>query len=228
MAPSDMISPTYVVIEVSDTGPGMPPEVRARIFDPFFTTKFTGRGLGLAAVLGIVRSHKGVIQVETALGKGTLFRVLLPSSTQDAAPPLKASRRATKQAGSARILIVDDEHVVRRTTDAVLQHGGFETIVAEGGDEAIAILRKAPAEITLVLLDMMMPGMAGDEVFSKMRAIRPDLPIIISSGYGESQVMRYFAGREVSGFIQKPYTSSSLIGTIQNVLTGGSPVLQSN
>ncbi len=220
-APGDLNPGQHVVIDVIDSGPGMTPAVRARIFDPFFTTKFTGRGLGLAAVLGIVRGHKGVIQVQTAPGNGSRFRVLIPATAEVAVRAVKAEAQAAIK-GSGRILIVDDEAVVRRTTDAVLRHSGFNTVLAESGDEAVELLRDSAQDVAVVLLDMMMPGMGGDEAFSKMREIRPGLPIIISSGYGESQVMKYFEGRDIAGFIQKPYTSTSLIGAIQNAAFGQS------
>ncbi len=209
----DIVPGAYVVTEVSDTGSGMSPEVKARIFEPFYTTKFAGRGLGLAAVQGIVKSHKGAIGVESVAGKGTTISVYLPASSRTAPSPRETVRKLRRLA-TARIMVVDDEEVIRSTTHTVLASAGHETILAGSGEEAISIFKKRSNEVSLVLLDMMMPGMGGDEVLKFLRAIRPDISVIVSSGYAEAQVMKYFAGRRLSGFIQKPYAASGLLEVV--------------
>jgi two-component system cell cycle sensor histidine kinase/response regulator CckA len=200
----------YVFIEVSDTGCGMSPETQARIFDPFFTTKVTGRGLGLAAVLGIVRGHRGALKVHSDLGKGSSFKLLLPAAS--GVPESRQASRARVEAFGAggTILIVDDEAAVRDVASALLQQLGFRTRLAANGDVALAVYREHADEIVCVLMDLTMPGLDGAETFRELRRIRPDVRVLLMSGYNEQDAIAGFAGRGLAGFVQKPFTFDEL------------------
>jgi len=208
----------YTMVEVSDTGCGVEKENVQKIFDPFYTTKFTGRGLGMSAVLGIVRGHKGGIRVYSESGKGTTAKVLLPSAegrpqTLDREPPPTARWR-----GSGTVLLVDDEETLRSTGKRMLQSLGFDVLTARDGQEALDMYTKHTEDIVCVILDLTMPRMDGEEAFRKIRSIKDDTRILLSSGYNEQEVVNKFAGKGLAGFIQKPYSAATLSQKLQEIL----------
>jgi CheY-like chemotaxis protein len=203
----------YVVLEVRDTGIGMDQETRMRIFDPFFTTKFTGRGLGLSAVLGIVRAHSGALIVESRVGFGATFRVFFPCS----AKPPRSQETFVSHRGSGVVLVVDDEDLVLRLAQSVLEAAGYEVLTATNGIEALDVYAARPARIDAVLLDMTMPVMGGEEAMAQLVSRWPDVVVIATSGYDREEAERRFAPHP-AGFLQKPFTSAQLTSKIAEVL----------
>lgn len=199
----------YVFMEVSDTGSGMDEFFISKIFDPFFSTKFTGRGLGLAAVLGIVRGHKGAIKVYSEKGKGSTFKVFFPKSKITVSQAEVAQKNGIYR-GSGTILLVDDEESVRNVCESMLKHLGYSVIIAGDGKKAIELYKENIKTISAVILDMTMPNMNGEEAFREIRTINKDAVVLISSGYNENEVGARFVGKGVSGFIQKPFVVSTL------------------
>ena len=208
--PDELPEGEYVFVEVRDEGSGMDQATLARIFDPFFTTKFAGRGLGLAAALGIVRGHHGTMQVRSEVGKGTVFRVLIPAVVAAAVVEKKRKSLAPSRHFSGVILLVDDEKLVRRVTERHLRSIGFEVLVAADGVEALEVFGANAARIRLALLDMTMPRLNGAEAAERILAIRPDLPIVFFSGYGEEEALARLAHRPRCTFLAKPFTYAEL------------------
>ncbi len=210
----------YVFVEVSDTGCGMDRETIDKMFDPFFTTKSTGRGLGLAAALGIVRGHRGGIKIYSEPKRGTTAKVLLPQAREAKAPLKKEVPEAARLHGGEMVLVVDDEETVRAVAKMMLESAGFHVLLAADGREALQLVRVHQEELSAVLLDLTMPHMDGVETFGEIHRIRSDLPVILMSGYNEQDATRSFAGKGLADFIQKPFLVSPLIQKLRRLLGG--------
>ncbi|MBC8089973.1 MAG: response regulator [Phycisphaerae bacterium] len=208
----------FVHIEVTDTGSGMTPDVLARIFEPFYSTKFTGRGLGLAAVLGIVRGHRGSLKVYSEAGRGSTFKLLFPSmrgeleDTSAVAPPQSWK-------GSGTILVVDDEPAVRRTVSRMLQLMGFTTLEASDGAEGIELFKDNAPRIDLVMLDLTMPRLDGEQTFAELRRVDPNVRVVLMSGFNQQEAISRFTGKGLASFVQKPFSLDSLRSCVQRVFT---------
>ncbi len=211
---------SYVWLQIADTGCGMDPETQRRIFEPFFTTKFTGRGLGLSAVLGIVRGHHGALKVYSKPNKGTTIKVLFPIAPDELMPagPYDGAM-PNDWRGAGIILLVDDEESIRAMGHRMLERLGFQVLAAADGRAALEIYRARREEIALVLLDLTMPHMDGTETFRELRRIDPSVRIVISSGYTESEIAPRFASERLSGFLQKPYALYALAQCLRNAIS---------
>jgi two-component system, cell cycle sensor histidine kinase and response regulator CckA len=210
---------TYLTLEVSDTGRGMPPEVQARMFEPFFTTKFTGRGLGLAAMQGILRGHKGGIRVYSEVGKGSTFKLILPAGAGEALPA-EAPGETQNWTGSGTILVVDDEAGVRIVAVDLLKSMGFDVITAEDGIQALERFRESPVPIRAVLMDLTMPRLDGVETFRELRRLDPNCRVVLTSGYNEQEAIQDFLGKGLAAFVQKPFLRMDLMLAMQQALEG--------
>jgi two-component system, cell cycle sensor histidine kinase and response regulator CckA len=208
----------YVALEVHDTGSGMDEETLSRIFDPFFSTKFAGRGLGLSAVLGIVRAHKGALKVYSMPGQGTTFKVLFPASAGVVATAAEPAAKDLRGAGT--VLIVDDEEIVRSTAKHTLLRYGYQSIAAQDGVEALEAYKNRIGKVVLVLLDLTMPVMSGEETLRHLQLMDPEVKVLLTSGYNELEAVQRFAGKGLAGFIQKPYTAAALAEKVKEVLAG--------
>ena len=211
----------YTYIEVTDTGCGMDAQTIDKIFDPFFTTKFTGRGLGMSAVLGIVRGHRGVLKIYSELGKGTCFKILFPVSDQgdkSHVPSNLAETDPKSWRGMGTILITDDEESVRTVGRQMLERMGFTVLTAEHGHEAISVFQQHAREIVCVLLDLTMPHMDGEETFRELRSLNTDVKVVLCSGYNEQDAVQRFTGKGLAGFLQKPYTLRILREKLHEIL----------
>ncbi len=213
MAPGD-----FAFLEVADTGCGMEAHTLRRIFDPFFTTKFTGRGLGLAAVLGIVRGHKGALHVESQPGQGTVFRLYLPPAEGTARAERPPARDAPWKGGGT-VLVIDDEPAIREVAAKMLENLGFSVLAAGDGQEGLQVFRQHAEQIRAVLLDLTMPVMTGEEALRELRREREDVIVLLMSGYHEEELSTRFQGRGVSGFLQKPFAPSTLREKLQRLVS---------
>ncbi|TSK08278.1 MAG: PAS domain S-box protein [Geobacter sp.] len=205
----------YVFIGVSDNGCGMDQDTVGRIFDPFFSTKFTGRGLGMAAVMGIVRGHRGGIKVHSEPGAGTTIRVFLPA-TQDGPKVAETAGGTGLWRGHGKVLLVDDEDDVRSVGAELLKALGFTVVTASDGEEAVQRFRES-RDFSFVILDLTMPRMDGEQCCRALRSIEPGVKVVIASGYSEQEVARKFTGEAVTGFVQKPYSLSSLRDAVRKL-----------
>ncbi|MEQ8222608.1 MAG: response regulator [Candidatus Eremiobacterota bacterium] len=203
---------TYLYLDVSDTGCGIPEEIQSKIFDPFFTTKFLGRGLGLAAVHGIVRVHRGAIKVLSRKGEGTTMRLLFPAlrylQGKEKEKDLSVPEVYT---GGKTVLVIDDSEDICTVAGKLLGKAGFTVMTASNGLEGLEIFRARCEDISLIILDVAMPVMSGDKVFKELKLIKKEVPVIITSGYNEAHAMSRFGKTEIAGFIQKPYRGQDLI-----------------
>jgi PAS domain S-box-containing protein len=212
----------YVYLEVSDSGCGMDADTLARIFDPFFTTKFTGRGLGLSAVLGIVRGHKGALKTYSEPGHGTTFKLLFPS-----APGAAEAKFATPAApavanwhGEGCVLVAEDEESVRSTAALMLKRLGFEVALAVDGREAVEAFRAGPGQYSLVLMDLTMPHLDGFQAFAELQQMKADVQVVLMSGFNEQEALSRFNGRGLAGFLHKPFQFEELSQAVRGVMAG--------
>ncbi len=206
----------YVFFEVSDTGCGMDKETMSKIFEPFFTTKFKGRGLGLSAILGIVRGHNGAIRVYSEKGKGTSFKILFPAGKKSEKKDVSTVFTSTLKGKT--VLIVDDEDLVRQVISKMIEFLGGETILAKDGLECLTKFKENIDKIDIVFLDLTMPGLSGYEVFREIKKIKENIKVILMSGYNEQEISQKLVGRGFAGFIQKPFTIEKLIDTIRKIV----------
>jgi CheY-like chemotaxis protein len=201
-------------MEVKDSGSGMNDVTKAKIFDPFFTTKFAGRGLGLAAVAGILRGHMGRLDVESIPGEGTTFTVFLPA-VEPIVPQVVEPPSSVVAHAAGTLLFVDDEPLLRKMGKQVLENAGYSVLLAENGREAVAIFQQNSRDIATVLLDITMPVVGGSEAFRLIREIRQDVPVILMSGFNEESAREGLGTSARACFIQKPYTVDLLVATVR-------------
>lgn len=217
----DLPQQEYLFLCVRDDGCGMDEPTRARIFDPFFTTKSAGRGLGLAAVLGIIRSHKGAVKVSSTPGEGSAVTVFLPPNVADQAA-VEIQDTVTIEGAGGRILVVDDEREVRMVARSMLESGGYEVLEAADGPQGLELFRERFREIDLLLIDMTMPRMNGVELFEEARRIDPEIRAVLSSGYSESFARQDLGKHGLSAFVAKPYDRMSLLSKVSQALNSSS------
>ena len=207
----------YVFVEVADRGCGMTEDTRHRLCDPFFSTKFTGRGLGMAAVLGIVRGHKGLLSVKSAPLEGTAIQVLFPPYVRSHTQPVMQSS-PEPGASNGLILLVDDETIVRNVAKKMLERAGFKVLLAQSGWEAVQLVEKQADEIACIILDLTMPTMDGTKTLAAIRQKNTRIPVVLSSGYGEEEAKSRLHDHDVVAFLQKPYKANALVDTLHRVI----------
>jgi len=214
-----LVEGEYVSLRVSDTGCGMTADTIQKIFDPFYTTKLKGRGLGLATLLGIVRAHKGYVRFESVPGEGTTFEILLPvTSVEPTALVENLGNLAREFHGSGTLLVIDDEEHVRTTTKQMLENSGFLVLTAPDGSKGVEVFQRYADEIDVVLLDLTMPCMDGEETFHELKKIREDVRVVIASGYSEEEVRARFADGALDAIIQKPFFYTQFIEMLSDLL----------
>lgn len=216
----------YVFFEVTDNGRGMSKETIARVFDPFFTTKFTGRGLGMSAVQGIIRGHNGLIKLYSEVGRGSTFKILFPANVSPVGRPTGLPDEPAAEdlywCGQGTVVVVDDEELVREIAIEMTRQLGFDVIGVEDGQAAVELIEQSNDEIACVLLDLTMPRMDGEQAFKALCRVRPNLPIILCSGFDESDATPRFSGMGLAGFIQKPFSMSRLRGALRTAVDSNS------
>jgi CheY-like chemotaxis protein len=212
----ELVEGRFAFVEVADTGRGIGPEAQSRIFEPFFTTKFTGRGLGLAALLGIVRGHGGGVRVQSDVGSGAVFTAIFPlaAATRPDSPPPDQGERVTS---GGIVLVADDDRIVREVTAQMIERAGFNVVTTTNGDEALEIFRRRSSEVLAVVLDLVMPGRSGEDVLAEIHGVRPDVPVLMCSGYSKLEG-EVGSDNDLVCFIAKPYTNDVLIGKLQELL----------
>jgi signal transduction histidine kinase/ActR/RegA family two-component response regulator len=206
----------YIGLTIEDTGIGMDPGIVGRIFEPFFTTKFTGRGLGLAAVLGIMRAHGGGLSVASALGLGSRFTALFPVAAGEFPvafhhEPAVFLTRAEGEPSYTPVLLIDDEADVRRATARLLERAGYTPLLAADGQHGLVIAADPQQPIAVALIDLTMPGLNGEQLFRELRRLRPTLPVAVISGYASDAITHRFVAEQPDAFLQKPFSAASLL-----------------
>ncbi len=218
---ADQLPGQYVYLEVRDTGQGMSPEVLQKIFEPFFTTKFLGRGLGLAAVFGILRRHHGFVTVDSVAGEGSQFRAWFPVAAGAVVPAVQRERQLQllDHSDVGVVLVVDDEEMVRNLVRTALDKEGYGTVTADDGLAGISTLEEMGDQVGCILLDMTMPRMDGEAALREMKSIAPDIPVVIMSGHSEKQIFERFTNGEVADFLPKPFTLEQLRNAVKGAIT---------
>jgi len=219
---TDEVKPgNFILLGVRDSGCGMASATRARLFEPFFTTKDQGRGLGMSAVLGIVRAHGAAIKVDSTVQEGTIFRLYFPRSKASPKVDPEVTRRDWPAGMTGTVLVVDDDDLIREVAQRMLTQMGFTTLSADDGQSGLELFRKHHAGIAAVLLDLTMPRLDGMACLTAMRAVDPDVRVVLCSGYGEGTAADRFGGEAGAGpvgFVAKPYTPEDLASALVQVL----------
>jgi two-component system cell cycle sensor histidine kinase/response regulator CckA len=223
--PDGLVREKYIALSLSDTGVGIPSETLPRIFEPFFSTKEPGKGsgMGLAMAYGIVKNHGGYLDVRSVPGEGSTFRVLLPASSNEILPSPAAVPEEPPLGGTETILFVDDEESLRLLAVEMLGRLGYRVLTAWNGLEALKTYEEMRGEIAIVILDMIMPGMGGEETFHRLKEIDPSVRILISSGYTVEGRPQSLLSAGAAGFLQKPYRVGSLAAALRRIIEGGEP-----